>query len=135
MRLRLVAVVVGALALPLAASGAAASPFKATFKATFKAPTHTPKINAKWRYEVRVTSLAGKPIKARITSEIVDPYGGVHPVEFGCCKKNVVNYAFVGVFRDYVKFPPESAGFKLTFRVTVKALGGQRALTYWVKPG
>lgn len=126
MRHRLAALCVVALALPVS-TGAAARP-----TVTFSAPTHTPKVNAKWFYTVRVAS-AGKAVRATITSQIVDPYGGVHPVEFGCCKRNVVNHPFRGVFRDYVEFPPEARGFKLTFRVTVKALGARRVLTYWVK--
>jgi hypothetical protein len=117
------------LAVPV---GAGAAP---SFKATFAAPTHTPKVNAKWAYVVRASDAAGKPVKATITSQIVDPYGGVHAVEYGCCKKKfVTNRPFTGVFRDYVLYPPESQGFKLVFRVTVKALGGKRVLTYWVKP-
>jgi hypothetical protein len=116
-----------ALVFPLVAGAAPA------FKATFTAPTHTPKVNVKWFYAVRVADLQGKPIRATITSQIVDPYGGVHAVEFGSTKKPVTNRPFTGVFRDYVKYPPESQGFKLTFRVIVKALGGKRVLTYWVK--
>ena len=128
MRLRLAVLSAAALAFPLAA--AAAPPFRATLKV----PTHTPKVNAKWVYVVRATNRAGKPVKARITTQIVDPIGGVHAVEFGCCKKKfVTNRLFKGVFRDYVEFPPESQGVRLTFRVIVKALGGKRVLTYWVK--
>jgi hypothetical protein len=103
------------------------------FTATFAATTHAPKVNAKWFYTVRA-SRAGKPLRATITSQILDPYGGVHPVPFGCCTRNVVNHTFTGVFRDYAQFPPESQGFRLTFRVTVKALGARRVLTFWVKP-
>ncbi len=127
MRLWVAAALV-ALALPFAAGAAPG------FRATFSAPTHTPKVNAKWVYVVRATSPAGAPIRATVTSQIVDPYGGLHDVEYGCCKgKFVKNRPFTGTFRDYVQFPPESQGFKLTFRVTVKALGGKRVLGYWVK--
>jgi len=124
---RLAAICVAALALPVTAGGAP------RLSATFSATTHTPKVNAKWFYSVRV-SRGGKPVRATITSQIVDPYGGVHPVPFGCCTRNVLNHPFTGVFRDYAQFPPESQGFKLTFRVTVRALGAKRVLTYWVKP-
>jgi hypothetical protein len=127
MRLRL-GICLAALALP-ASAGAAPS-----FKATFNAPTHTPRVNAKWFYTVRATDVNGKPLKATITAQIVDPLGGMHAVEYGCCKRRfVTNRPLTGVFRDYVQFPPESQGFKLTFRVIVKALGGRRVLTYWVK--
>jgi hypothetical protein len=127
-RVRLAALAAVALAFPLVAGAAPA------FKATLSAPTHTPKVNAKWPYVVRATDAKGKAVTGRITVQIVDPVGGVHAVEFGCCKqKFVTNRPFKGVFRDYVEFPPESQGFRLTFRVTVKALGGKRVLNYWVK--
>jgi hypothetical protein len=90
-------------------------------------------MNAKWFYVVRATSGSGKPIPATITCQIVDPYGGTHAVLFGAAKKPIVNRPFTASFRDYVQFPPESQGFKLTFRATVKALGRKRVLTYWVK--
>jgi hypothetical protein len=123
-RLRLAAVCVAALALP-AVTGAAPA-----FKASFSAATHAPKVNAKWAYVVRATALNGKPIRATVTSQIVDPIGGVHAVEFGCCKRFVTNHAFTGVFRDYVRFPPESRSVGLTFRVIVKALGARRTLNF-----
>jgi hypothetical protein len=125
---RLASLCVAALALPVLAGAAPG------FRATFAAPTHTPTVNVKWFYTVRATTLTGTPMRATITSEIVDPYGGVHPVEFGCCKRNVTNRPFAGVFRDYVRFPPEAQGVKLKFRVTVRALGGKRMLSFWVKP-
>ena len=97
------------------------------------APTHTPAIDTKWRYSLNVTS-AGKPVRASVTVQIVDPFGGVHPVEYGARKKNIVNHIFIGTFRDYVEFPRESRGFKLTLRFTVRALGQRRVVTYWVRP-
>jgi hypothetical protein len=125
---RLAALCVAALALPISAGAASG------FRATFTAPTHTPTVNVKWFYTVHATTPTGRPVRATITSEIVDPFGGVHPVEFGCCKRNVTNRPFTGTFRDYVRFPPEAKGVKLKFRVSVKALGGKRVLSYWVKP-
>jgi hypothetical protein len=118
-----------ALALPVTAG--AAAPFRATLTVT----THAPRVNAPWPYSVRATDLAGKPIRATVTTQIVDPFGGVHPVEFDCCKKKyVTNHPFTGVFRERIRFPPESQGVKLTIRVIVKARGASRRLTYWVKP-
>jgi hypothetical protein len=128
MRLRFAALgAAGALALA-AVAGAAPG-----FKATFSAPTHTPKVNAKWFYVVRATGPAGTPIRATVTAQLVDPFGGVHAVQFGSTTKPIVNRPFVGAFRDFVQFPPESQGFKLTFRVTVNALGARRVLSYWIK--
>jgi hypothetical protein len=127
-KLRLAALCIAVLAFPVVAGAAPA------FKATFTAATHTPKVNAKWVYVVRATNSSGKPVRATITAQIVDPYGGVHAVPYGCCDhKFVTNRPFTGTFRDYALYPPESQGFKLTFRVTVKALGAKRVLTYWVK--
>ena len=126
MKLRLASLCVAALA-PTASVGAAPA-----FRATLSAPTHTPKANAKWFYVVRATS-GGKPVRATITSQIVDPFGGVHAVEFGDTHRFVTNRPFRGVFRDFVRFPPESQGIRLTFRVTVRALGARRVLTYWIK--
>src|SRR5262245_44359820 len=37
---------------------------------TIDAPTHTPKVNAPWRYTVRVTS-NGKPVSARIYIQVL----------------------------------------------------------------
>lgn len=128
MRLRLAVVCLAALVLPGAAVGAP------PFKATLVASTHTPKVNSNWFYVVSVTDSRGRLVKATVTSQIVDPLGGVHPVEFGCCKKNIVNHAFTGVFGDVVIFPPEAQGFRVNFRVVVRALGAKRVLTYWVKP-
>lgn len=127
MKAQLAALCVAALALPLVADGAIA------FRATFSAPTHTPKVNAKWFYVVRATDAAGKPVRATITAQLVDPFGGVHAVLFGATTKPIVNRRFTGAFRDYIQFPSESQGFKLTLRVTVKALGAKRVLTYWVR--
>jgi hypothetical protein len=125
-RVRLAAVLL-ALAIGPSASGASG------LTVAFSASTHAPRVNAKWFYTVRV-SRGGKPLRATVTSQVVDPYGGVHPVPFGCCTRSVTNHPFTGVFRDYAKFPPESQGFKLTFRVIVRAAGAKRVLTYWVRP-
>jgi hypothetical protein len=128
MRLRLAALGAG---LAFAGIAAGATP---GFKATLAAPTHTPKVNAKWFYVVRAAGRTGKPLRATVTAQLVDPVGGVHPVLFGSTTKPIVNRPFVGAFRDFVRFPPESQGFRLTFRVIVKALGARRVLTYWIKP-
>jgi hypothetical protein len=127
------------LALLLAAAGfatAAGTSAGATppFHATLKAYTHTPKVNAKWFYEVDVTSTSGQPLVAAITVQLVDPFGGVHPVEFDVCKRNIVDHPFKGVFADAIEYPPESRGFKVTLRMTVKVGTRKAVLTYWVKP-
>jgi hypothetical protein len=125
-RIRLAALCAAALVLPAGAAGAP------PFKVTLQASTHTPKVNTNWFYVVSVTKGRNRLVRATVTTQIVDPYGGVHAVEFGCCaKRNVVGHPFTG---DVVIFPPEAKGFRVNFRVTVRALGAKRVLTYWVKP-
>ena len=133
MRVRLAALLL-ALAVAPAATGAAALPFKAKLHGA----THAPKVNTKWFYSVRVTNLAGKPIRARLTVQVKDPLGGVYPVQFGPTTKNITNWPFKGVFRDYVIWPPSSKLATplggLVFRVFVVADGKRTLLRYRVKP-
>lgn len=124
MRIRLVAIALVALALPLSAGAAPA------FKVTLKAPTHSPKIGVRWDWQVKVTDLKGRPIPAVMSAQIIDPLGTVHAVEYGCCKKPITNVEIKGVFKDYIEFPLIAKGLDLTFRVVVKALGGTQMVTY-----
>jgi hypothetical protein len=71
---------------------------------------------------------------ATVTAQMIDPFGGLHPVAYGPTQKPIVNFRFKGVFRDYLEFPPESKGFALKFRLTVKAKGARRVLTRQVVP-
>jgi hypothetical protein len=127
-RLQIAVFCLAVLALPGAALGAL------PFRATLVASTHSPKVNSDWFYVVSVTDRHGKLSKATITTRIVDPVGGVHAVEFGCCKKNVVNHPFMGVFGDFVTYPLAAKGFKVSFQVVIHALGATQVLKYWVKP-
>jgi hypothetical protein len=127
-RLRLAAVCLVALALPLSAGAAPA------FKVTFTAAKHTPRVNERWPWSIKVTTNAGKPLAGRISAVVIDPIGGVHPVEFGCCKKKfITNVKISGSFRDWVQFPLAAKGYRVTFRVTVKTALGTRAVGYWIK--
>ena len=121
--MKLVVVAVAALAL----QGAA-------FKATFVGGGHTPVINARWPYTVKVTNAKGKPLAARITAVVVDPIGGVHPVEFFANKKTVTNYPIKGTFRDAIIWPPEANGYTVTFKVTVRIGTAKKVLTYLLTP-
>jgi len=114
-------------ALTVAASVLAAG----SVKATLTAPTHTPKVNTKWYYTLRVTK-GGKPAPARLTAQIVDPIGGVHPVLYGATKKPITNRAFTGTFRDYIVWTGESRGVPLTLRLTVRVGTAKKLLTYGV---
>lgn len=123
--MKLVATLVAAGAL---AGGALAA---GSLHATLTAATHTPKVGAHWRYSVHAT-IAGKPARARVTVQIVDPLGGKHPVGFGAKKGNVTRIPFRGTFRDFVIWPKSSVGFPLLFRVTVTAGKAKRVIDYKV---
>ena len=107
----------------------------APFKATLTAGTHHPVINTRWPYAVKVVDAKGKPLRARISVAVVDPIGGVHPtLYYVSTTKYVTNIPFRGTFRDAVKWPPESKGYLLTFRVTVKVGTAKKVLKYLVTP-
>jgi len=118
------------LLLPVAGTaGSSAAP-----RVVLRATTHTPKVNARWPWSIVVTTTNGKLLPATISVTIVDPIGGVHPVDYGCCKgKFITNVKTKGRFADYVQYPLSSKGFKLTFRVTAKTRLGSRVVSYWVK--
>ena len=127
MRFRLATLVLAALAFPLAAGATA------PLRVVFKTGTHTPKVNAVWPWSVTATS-AGKPVAGTVTAVVIDPVGGVHAVEFGCCKtKFITNVRFKGTFRDYVRYPLISKGYRVTFKVTVKTALGTKSVSTWVK--
>jgi hypothetical protein len=115
----------------LAASLAGAS---APAKVTLSAPGgHRPHVNVHWPYAVHAT-VGGKPAKARLTAQIVDPIGGRHPVEFGTSTKPITNWPFKGTFRDFIVWTPDSRGVPLTLRLVVKVGGVTKVLTYAVTP-
>ena len=117
-----------------AAAGVLALAGSGSVKVTLTAPGHSPKINVHWPYSVTVTR-TGKPAAATVTAQIVDPIGGVHPVEFGKSTKNIVNWRFTGTFSDFVIWPPNSAvGLPLTFRLTVRSGGQTKVIAYQVTP-
>ena len=68
-----------------------------------------------------------------MTVQIKDPLGTLHYATYDGTNRNLANFAFTGRFRDYAQFPPDSRGFTLTVRVTVKAKGAQRVLTWWIR--
>ncbi len=111
----------------------------ASLVVTFTAHGHAPKIGQsaevgpKWAYTVKVTR-AGKPVRAKLTMQIVDPLGTAHPVEVGPTTRPITRLPIVGVYRDYMIFPPESRGVPLKIRVTVAAGPQRRILVYVVTP-
>ena len=96
--------------------GSAAAP---PFRASLKVSTTRPKVEAPMLYTVRVTNLAGRPVAARLTMRIVDPFGGVHPVEFDARKAPIRRHPFKGTFRDRVEWPLSAVGFPLKFQAVV----------------
>jgi hypothetical protein len=127
-RLRLAALALVLLVFP---TGAGAAP---AFRVVFTAPKHTPRVNERWPWSVRVTTPAGQPLAATISAVVVDPIGGVHPVEYGCCaKKFITNVRIRGTFRDFVQYPLSAKGYRITFRVIVRTARGTKAVSYWIK--
>ena len=120
-------------AAALAAAGALALSGGAA-KVTLTAAGHTPKIKAHWPYTVTATT-GGKPAAARLSVAIVDPIGGVHPVQFAASKKYVTNWPFKGRFHDYLIWPASSAvGVTLVVRASVKIGKTTKVVTYNVMP-
>jgi hypothetical protein len=108
------------------------------FTATVTAAGHTPKIDTKWAYTVKVVDRAGKPVAATISIVVVDPIGGVHPVHRYASGqtlgKAVTKLPIKGVFSDAVRWPLDAKGYPLAFRVIVIAAGTKRTVTYTVTP-
>ena len=137
MRLRALTAVGVATGVCLAAGGADGAAAKPAFRATLTAAGHSPKVNTTWKYSVRVTDLKGHPIWARVTSQIVDPLGTTHPVEFDGTGRNpyVKNYRFFGNFCDSAIWPPSSAvGVTLRFQTVITTAKGRVVLGYAVTP-
>ncbi len=110
-------------------AGAAVGTPSAAVDATLVISTATPKVEVPMRYWVTVTNAAGKPLAAKITVRIKDPFGGVHPVEFDTRKVAIVNHPIVGRFRDQVEWPQSAVGFALKFQVLVRIQGKTLTLT------
>ena len=127
-RVAIAVVAFGSLVIPLA--GAAVG-----IKATLRAPAANPEVMVKWWYSIKVTDLQGKPVNARLTAHVIDPFGGVHPMGYGPAPPDVYikNRLIRGGFRDYLEFPSESRGFRLTLRWTVKAKIGGKVYTKILK--
>jgi hypothetical protein len=100
---------------------------------TVRAPGHSPAVKKRWPYSVSV-AVGGRPVAARLTEQIVDPIGGIHPVQFGTSTKNITNWPFRGTFRDFIIWPASSRGIPLTLRIIVRAGGHTKIDNYHVIP-
>jgi hypothetical protein len=98
------------------------------FRAVLHAPTHTPKAGKPWLYSVRVTDLKGRPIRARITMQVL--FGGVPVGKVDSGK----TFSFVGTWREPKSspliWPARSRGRPLTFEAIVTARGATKRLDY-----
>jgi hypothetical protein len=98
------------------------------FRAVLHAPTHTPKAGKPWLYSVRVTDLRGRPIRARITMQVL--FGGVPVGKVDAGK----TFSFVGTWREPENspliWPARSRGRPLTFEAIVTARGATKRLDY-----
>jgi len=114
------------------ATVAAATP-TAPLTATLTAPGHSPRVSTHWNYTVHATR-SGKPVSARLTAQIVDPFGGAHPVLLGLTTKKIVRLPFHGRFSDFIIWPRSSRGVPLELRLTVVAGSSRRVIVYSVTP-
>ena len=121
MRLRLILAVLALTLVPVAVAAVG-------WKVTLKAPAADPKINVKWFYSITARDLEGHPLKALLTAQVIDPFGGVHPMDYGpsMSQTPITNRPFKGTFRDYIISPPSSRGFDLKLRWTVKTKVGAK---------
>jgi hypothetical protein len=98
------------------------------FRALLHAPTHEPKAGKPWLYSVRVTDLQGRPIRARITMQIL--FGGVPVGKVDSGK----TFTFVGTWREPKSspliWPARARGRPLTFEAIVTARGKTKRLDY-----
>jgi len=119
----------GVLAALAAATLLVAVPVKVTVTAT----GHAPPVGKRLNYSVAVTA-GGKPVKAQLTEQIVDPIGGVHPVQYGTTKKLIKNWRFAGVFRDFIIWPKSSRGVPVTWRFIVVVGKTKHVVNYKITP-
>ena len=122
--------------MTLAATGAAvalASALPAAPTVTLTAAGHAPKTGTQWLYSVKAQN-GGKPAAAKLTAQIVDPIGGVHPVDYAKTTKPIKNWPFTGTFHDFVVWPKSSRGIPVTFRLTVTVGDVKKVIAYHVTP-
>src|SRR5205814_1903023 len=65
------------------AARSTAGPRPVAFRASLSARTHRPRVGSKWWYVVRAVDLRGRPLRGRLTVQVVDPLGTAHPAEAG----------------------------------------------------
>ena len=68
-----------------------------------KTPKTQPKIKVDWHYSIKVTDRAGHLIRATVTAQIVDTFGGVHAVQYDGTTKNIDDVAQFAHFVIYAR--------------------------------
>ena len=95
------------------------------------AQSHHPRVGKPWRYEVRVTDAAGRPVPATVHLQIL--FGGVPVGQVG--RHRVAN----GVWRETIgrganpSFPARARGQPLVFQAVVTAHGRTKMVNYWIR--
>lgn len=117
----------------LAAFAAAVILAAAPVSVTVTATGHTPPVGKRLNYSVSA-KVGGKPVKALLTEQIIDPIGGVHPVTYGTTKKVIKNWRFTGVFRDFILWPSSTRGVPVTWRFIVVVGKTKRIVNYKITP-
>ena len=104
----------------------------ATWTAKMKVPTHRPKAREKWPVKIVVKTASGRRLRGTVQYHFL--FAGQVVATQGCHKGRPDPCRFKrGVYRDVVRWPRRSAGYKLTFRATVKTKLGTKNLNWWVK--
>jgi len=102
---------------------------------TLKAPGHHPTAGEPWPIKVGAHTRSGKPLRATAIYKFLfngvvvgtsSPYG----------RRSTKPYPFKGSFRDTLRWPKKAVGYRLTFRVVVKARHvnhRRKHVDYWVR--
>jgi hypothetical protein len=117
----------------LAALAAATVIAAAPLKVTVTASGHAPRVGVRLKYSVAAT-VGGRRVKGLLTEVIVDPIGGVHPIDYANTKKPIKNWPFKGVFRDFIVWPKSARGVPVTWRITVVVGKTKRVVNYKITP-
>jgi hypothetical protein len=95
------------------------------------AQSHHPRVGERWRYEVRVTDAAGRPVPASVHLQIL--FGGIPVGQVG--RHRVAT----GVWRETLgvpgnpPFPARARGQPLVFQAVVTAKGQTRKASWWIR--
>ncbi len=118
---------VGALLIPASSAEAGGWAVK------LKAPGHHPVHDQGWPIKVSARTRSGKKLHATALYKYLYQ-GKVVATSSPYKATSTKPYPFFGTFKDVIKWPARSVGYRLTFRVVVKARGrGKKHVDYWVQ--